>query len=353
MGKRVTLLGHYPPPYGGVGTVMLQMESALSSRGWDVVIFNLGHGCPEGDNVVNFGNRNRVREVLELWRAFARSTSDVHHYITASYRSFWMCSIALLLARMTRRTMVVSFVGGAFPTFVSGLKAPARWFARYALRAAAVLIPCNDAIRGSLEGLIPGARIVQTTNIFDVADEANDDLPDDVSSFVRSHTPVIATTGAAAREYGLDVAVKGIELVRRRHPDVGWVLVMTRFGNPGEEEVLPALLKETGLDRNVLVVRGIPDFGALLANADVFLRCARVDGDSMSVREALATGMPTVASDTAFRPEGVMLYKKESPEDLAARLEEAFMAPRRDPAEMRDEARHNLETLLDVYARVT
>ncbi|MFH1689048.1 MAG: glycosyltransferase [Candidatus Eisenbacteria bacterium] len=353
MPMRVTLIGHYPPPYGGVATLMTQMERALTASGRDVSVFNLGHGSPAGDNVTSFGGRNRVREVVELWRALARSRSDVHHYVSASYRSFWMGFVCLMLARLTHRTMVVSFVGGAFPDFIAGMGLPGRWLARGALRSARALLPCNDAIRGSLEGLLPGVPIFQVTNSFQLADAVKSELPPDVSSFVDGHSPVIASTGAASVEYGLLEAVEALARVREARPNVGYVLVMTRYGNPEYEAQFRSLLEEKGLLRNALVVRNIPDFGALLGRSDVFLRSTLIDGDSMSVREALAAGIPAVTSDTAFRPDGVMLYKKESTEDMAARLEEAFSTPRRDPDEMRAEARRNLEMLLDVYARVT
>ena len=54
MATKVTLIGHYPPPYGGVATLMAQMESALGAAGLPVTIWNLGHGNPSGERVVDF-----------------------------------------------------------------------------------------------------------------------------------------------------------------------------------------------------------------------------------------------------------------------------------------------------------
>jgi glycogen(starch) synthase len=354
MSKRVTLIGHYPPPYGGVPTLMAQMEDALAAAGWHVAIFNLGHGDPDRSNVTNFGGSwNRVLEVFRLWGAFARSGSDIHHYVSASYRSFWMGSVCLVLARLTGRRIVVSLVGGAFPDFVAGLRPPGRWFARAALGFARALLPCSDAIRVALESLCLDVPMVQLTNNFQTEGGVKGELPSDVLSFIEAHSPVVSSTGAAAAEYGLLEAVRGLAILRPSHPDLGYVLVMTRFGNEEYEERFRAALEERDLARSTLIVRSVPDFIALLNASDVFLRSALVDGDSMSVREALSVGIPAVASDAGFRPDGVMLYKRDSAEEMAARLEEAFSTPRRDPAEMRAEARHNLETLLEVYQRVT
>ena len=101
MATRVTLIGHYPPPYGGVATLMAQMEKALTAAGLPVTVWNLGHGSPEGDDVVDFDDSNRVREVWQLWRAFAGSGGAVFHVLSSSYRSFWMASVCLVLAGLT------------------------------------------------------------------------------------------------------------------------------------------------------------------------------------------------------------------------------------------------------------
>jgi glycosyltransferase involved in cell wall biosynthesis len=103
----------------------------------------------------------------------------------------------------------------------------------------------------------------------------------------------------------------------------------------------------------VALVSEIPDFMSLLARSDVFVRTARVDGDSMSVREALALGLPTVASDAAPRPDGVVTYPRDDIEALADRLLRACTAPRRDPAAAAAESAANVAALLAIYQRVT
>lgn len=118
---KITLIGHYPPPYGGVAVLMKQMESALSQRGLKISIFNLGSGRPEASNVVNFKTDNRVLEFFQLVRSFAVSDTDIFHYLSASYRSFWLGAVCVALARLTGHKIVISIVGGAFRDFLKGL----------------------------------------------------------------------------------------------------------------------------------------------------------------------------------------------------------------------------------------
>ena len=54
--------------------------------------------------------------------------------------------------------------------------------------------------------------------------------------------------------------------------------------------------------------------------SSLFLRPTRYDGDSLSVREALAMGVRVVASATDFRPPGVTLYQTDSFDDLLAKV---------------------------------
>ncbi len=352
MATRVTLIGHYPPPYGGVATLMAQMESALGAAGLPVTIWNLGHGSPTGERVVDFDDSNRVHEVWQLWRALAGSEGDVFHVLSSSYRSFWMASVCLVLAGMTRRKMVVSFVGGAFAEFVGSLRGGKRSFARFALSKAAMLLPCNEEIERAVAKLAPGRPMRRISNTFPFDAEAAGPLLEDVERFVESRSPVVSTTGAASAEYDLVGAVRGVAGLRGKHPEVGFVIVMTRYGNSAYQEELDRAIEEEGLAEHVLVARDIPSFVALLARSDAFLRSTLVDGDSMSVREALSLGLPTVASDTPFRPEGVILYRKGEVPDMMEKLEAALSAGRADGADAREEAGENLEALVGIYEDV-
>jgi glycosyltransferase involved in cell wall biosynthesis len=129
-------------------------------------------------------------------------------------------------------------------------------------------------------------------------------------------------------------------------------MVLTSYGKDSSQAGLEATIAAHGLENHVLVTGGIPDFMALLARADVFVRPTLVDGDSMSVREALSVGTPTVASDTVHRPPGVSCYRTGEVDDLVVKLDEALAASRGDPETARKESEANLAALLDIYRDV-
>ncbi len=49
---------------------------------------------------------------------------------------------------------------------------------------------------------------------------------------------------------------------------------------------------------------------------DIFLRPTNTDGDSLSIREAIYSGIPTIASDIVERPFGTITFKNRVVSDL-------------------------------------
>ncbi len=351
MSLKVTLIGHYPPPFGGVASLMLQMESALSEAGCRVTIWNLGHGHPGGNRVLNLARRNRAAELFLILRTFARSDDDVFHYVSASYRSFWLGAACVFLGRLCRRKVVMSFVGGAFRKFVGSLGPLRKAIARHVLLSSSALIACNPEIEDALRKLVPGKPVARITNSFPLTRSAAVPFPPAVERFLAEHSPVVCSTGAASPEYGFEGAFEAVRtLASSAFPQIGLVIVLTRYGTPEHEVELASAATSRGLQERVLMTRDLPDFTALLARSDAFLRCTLVDGDSMSVREALSLGVPTVASDTPFRPEGAVIFRKGDAGDMAARLADALRSGRRDPAAALEESARNLKALIEVYS---
>src|SRR6185436_20225577 len=104
--------------------------------------------------------------------------------------------------------------------------------------------------------------------------------------------PLIAMAHHPSPIYGTAAMISAIGELAHRFPDVGLAL----FG-PGE--------KPAGCNGLVEWLGELPHPQALavIAKSDAFVRPTTVDGDAISVREALALGVPTVASDAAHRPQ--------------------------------------------------
>jgi glycogen synthase len=351
---RLGLLGHFPPPYGGVATLLEQMAQNLHAAGHDTVVFNLGHGTPCGEYVVNLTRTNVVELLFSLERVFRKEQGRIFHYVSASYRSFWLGTYVQMMAFRYGRPLVWSLVGGGFPQFLANLDPFRRWLAKLALSHADTVITCNREIESAVSRIVPTEKLLFLSNAFPPAIVREEGLPPEVEDVASQFSPLICTTGSSSPEYSLDSALEALSILASRHRDAGLVISLTKHGISPDDAALERSIDEWGVRARVFVARSLPNFHALLRKSDVFIRTPLVDGDSMSVREALIFGIPTVASDTAFRPPGAHLFRKGDGVDMARIIDRTLageLVVETDNAAK--EAEDNLIRLTAIYRAVS
>ncbi|HEY6004592.1 MAG TPA: glycosyltransferase, partial [Anaeromyxobacter sp.] len=185
------------------------------------------------------------------------------------------------------------------------------------------VIAVNQEIAAELRGAgVPSARI-SVLAPFSPAVLEPVDPPPAFGAFRAAHGPLLAAGLLPLPLYGVDLLLEAFASLRRRRPGAGLVL----FGQGSER----AELRAPG-------VLGLGEIGhgevlGVLGACDVFVRPTRADGDSVSVREALALGCRVVASDVGHRPAGCLLFPAGDAAALAASLEAAASAPRPGPRE--------------------
>lgn len=107
--------------------------------------------------------------------------------------------------------------------------------------------------------------------------------------------PVVACVGRLSHEKGVDLMLEAWEAVRARHPD--WRLHI--YGGGPKEAELRARADATGLAGSVEFRGVVTDVEQALVEASVLALPSRAEGFPMSVLEAMAYGLPTVAFDCA------------------------------------------------------
>jgi glycosyltransferase involved in cell wall biosynthesis len=110
-------------------------------------------------------------------------------------------------------------------------------------------------------------------------------------------------TNAGLEHYNADLGVEVGRLVREQWPDL--TVTILAYGNDGSE--LAGLRDRVAAEPWVTLSFDLApeDVSAVLHRVGTFLRPTSWDGDSIIVREALASGARVVASDVAPRPRGV------------------------------------------------
>lgn len=115
---------------------------------------------------------------------------------------------------------------------------------------------------------------------------------------------VVCTVGNIRRVKGLDVFIQAAAQVCRVFPRAVFLIVGYRDDEAHAKE-LEGLIRELGLSENVRFLGGCPEVYPLLKLSDVFCLLSRSEGFSMALLEAMACGLPCVATRVGGNAEAI------------------------------------------------
>ena len=188
-------------------------------------------------------------------------------------------------------------------------------------------IAVSDVVCRQLEGLgVPPSRIIKLPAYIPLDGEAiaEEGLPVGVGAFLACHNPVITTYAwMLVRDengddlHSLDHCVSLVGELRMEHPNVGLVILLGNASQRDRLEELREHIRRRGVEKQIFICdEPLRDASRLWLASDLYLRATTTDGDSLSVREAISSGVPVIASDAALRPEGTLLFRKRDYQSL-------------------------------------
>lgn len=336
-GLRLLLVGDWPPPLGGVSVHVRSLRDAAARAGMKVTVLDIGRGRHEADGVVPADSE--VNFIVSL--ATLASMHDVVHLHTsgANAKSWALILATGAVAKTLAARPVLTLHSGHGPRWLTN--APRTLAARVALAQYERLICVSDEIALTLSRLGIYGRRGLVAPAFGRDGLEPGALPAELVRFRRTHTLVVAAMLGAGEDYGATELLAAFPLLRKQVPGAALVV----YG-PGSTDA--ALGQQVAKVKFPLLRLGEIERGQALAvmkASDLFVRPTRVDGDAVSVREALAMGTAVVATRIGTRPAGVTLCDPASPKDLARAMRLALASPplRGDPGD-------GISQVLTVYA---
>lgn len=185
-------------------------------------------------------------------------------------------------------------------------------------RRAAGVIAISEAVRQRLiEGGVDAPRIRVVPDAVDT--EAAAVL---ARQSVRDEVPTIVCVAALRSVKGIDVLLDAAAVLRATRPDARWIVL----GEGPERRQLELQRANLGLDSIVELPGFVAAPETVLARATIAVQPSRVEALSSSVLDALALGVPVVASDVDGLPEalawgGGVLVPPGSAVELASAVE--------------------------------
>jgi glycosyltransferase involved in cell wall biosynthesis len=319
---RILQITSYPPPRAGWGVRVEFLKKRLEQEGHCCTVLNVGRSrtipSPEYETVA--GGLDYCRKV---WR-FSRAGYVAHvHTNGDSEKGFVLALLAELLNLLAGKRCYLTFHAGVEQIYFPRPKYPLLWPMFWLMFAIPRRIICNsEAVKVKIrEYGVPAQKIVPIPAFTRQYLEFRQvPLAPPVEAFYRRFPTVIFTYIRIRTGFYLDTLLEGFARLARSRPDVG----LAFCGVSGDiDEALwrdvEGRIRRYGLADRICVIDdlGHDEFRVALTRASLYLRTPTTDGVASSVLEALALGVPVVASENGTRPPGVVTYRAADAVHLA------------------------------------
>jgi glycosyltransferase involved in cell wall biosynthesis len=267
-------------------------------------VLNIDPRAPASDAYIKISGafglvRELIRHVCNDWVLYVHTNG--HN------AKSWAITLACGVAAQFGTGASLTLHSGMAPAYIRSAGERMRRLIRMACVLYRQVVCVNGEIANAVAGLGLPKEQIQITPAFLPIEAPDIALPQEIESWIKQHSPVLTSTLFFRPEYGFELLAQAVARLRAKCPRAG-CLVM---GTGEDRESAAALVAKRGLS-DVMLLTGDLDHElclALIARSDVFVRPTFRDGDSISVREAVALGVPVVASNVGTRPEGVRLFE--------------------------------------------
>lgn len=294
---RVLIVGRAAPAQSGISTFV---ETLLADDGlrdaYELTLLNTTRQAERRSGTVS--GRNVVDALTDAARTFRRARrADVVHLQTALWpapamvRALATCAAGRLAGAGVLCHVHAGVIAEA-PTFGRG--------ARLLLRTLALVdavLTVSEPGTEALRRVVPRARVVTVDNAIDV--HAFEPAPLD------GDCPRLLYVGALSRKKGVIDLVAALELLREREPD-GWDLQLVGGAaevGDAEAEEIRSVVRAAGWGDALAGVHHGAALRERFRTADVFVLPSHEEGQPMTILEAMAAGLPVVATRVGAVPD--------------------------------------------------
>lgn len=314
----VLLLGPGLQAVSGVSSHLRALLGSALGETFELAHFQVGS---EGSHAGPLRRLARLAaSPLALARAIRRNHAAIVHVNTSlNAGAFWRDFAYVLVARASGARVVYQVHGGKLPQSFAGGLWPLDALLRWALRQAHLIVVLARSELDAYRRFLPGRRIELVPNA--VAGIAPPRAAAGADSPLR-----LLYLGRLAAGKGLRELLHALARLQQAEPVVARLAVA---GSGPELDSLAALARDLGLAAAVRfcgVVRG-ESKSQLLGESDVFVLPSEAEGMPCALIEAMAAGLPVVATRVGAIP------------DLVADGVHGVLVPARDPAALADALR--------------
>jgi glycosyltransferase involved in cell wall biosynthesis len=290
--SRLVMLGAAPGTRGAIAPVVEAYRAGGLLKRWPIA-YIATHG--DGGFVEN------ARLVLKGLRAFAgtlaRERSVIVHAHCGTRAGLWRQGAFIALAAAARCPVIVHLHGGGFERLYDAASAPARAVIRFVLSRAACVIAPTESLRAWARSVAREAYVVCVPPLVTVQPACPKVGPE-----VKRQN-LILVLGTLEAGKGIVDLLQAVASLRPAIPDVRLVCA-----SEGDRAGVARHAERLGIRDVVKFVGRVGPSGkrTLLENAAAFVLPPGAEGLPVSLLEAMAAGVPVIASPAGGVPEVVV-----------------------------------------------
>ena len=284
--SKVLLVGKGYPDRGGIPTFLNTLQESELGDLHEITFLNVAHfGTPEGGEVTAGNIGRTLRDARNVFR-MAKGQDIVHiHSALAPATTVGRAGLLALAGRLRGAKVVMHAHGGNIETWLTTRRT--RTFMRLAMLPAGHVVAVWSAGERTLGRALGPGRVSLIDNGVDTARFVPTEVDHD--------PPRILYVGLLTPRKGVLDLIEASRLLRAEGVEHELLLV-GGIPDEGPEAAEPVLAAAEGV-ATLLGTRPPEDMPAAYADADVFCLPSWWEAMPLSVLEAMAAGLPVVASD--------------------------------------------------------
>lgn len=349
---KVSLVGPYPPPYGGISVHIQRLKEQLERHHIRCIVYDNTQVAKRKADVI------MVKNMLwwSLYQFLSRDEAIIHFH---GYSPL-LISILSLLAIIERKRVVVTL--HSFRHDPKNMNLPNRFAFWIARKVQSCFLVVSPEIRDKIIslGIKPeNIKIIPSFIPPTISEEDLAEIPEAVWRFIDCHSPIILANAFRISFYnnqdlyGLDMCIDLCANLKQSYPKIGFVFCLPDIGDFDYFKKMKQRISERQIEENFLFQTKPCQMYPIIMKSDVFVRPTNTDGDAVSIREALYFKVPAVASDVCPRPDGTILFKSRDITDLTLKVLEVLDDYNEHKKQLEMIAlENNAEKIIKIYQKI-